>query len=188
MSVRMRGTHELDRSTHLTWPAASNTTRVHSTLLRWGAKTLVHTHSDREVFYIVDGEQCLATQETAHRLRVGQSFVLPHDTAPSTARRSRSPAVEVPWASYCTPLPDPTALTWPPPRAWQAAGRFVRRARGCGWGTRLGNTWKAVRQLVPIVKSTMPNNRTFKPPLLIPNQFGFLIKKLAPRGRGCLSS
>ena len=61
----------------LTLPAADRyTMRVQSSLLRPGAATPVHTHSGPEVFYIVEGEQCLETQEVGHRLGAGQSFVL----------------------------------------------------------------------------------------------------------------
>jgi quercetin dioxygenase-like cupin family protein len=52
------------------------TMRVQSSLLMPGATTPVHTHSGPEVFYIVDGEQCLETQEVGRRLGTGQSYVL----------------------------------------------------------------------------------------------------------------
>jgi quercetin dioxygenase-like cupin family protein len=55
------------------------TMRVQSSLLLPGAATPVHTHSGPEVFYVVDGEQCLETQEVGHRLGAGQSLVLPAD-------------------------------------------------------------------------------------------------------------
>ena len=55
------------------------TMRVQSSLLLPGATTPVHTHSGPEVFYILDGEQCLETQELAHRLGAGDTFVLPGD-------------------------------------------------------------------------------------------------------------
>ncbi len=65
----------------LTLPAADRyTMRVQSSLLLPGAATPVHTHSGPEVFYIVDGEQCVETQEVGHRLGAGQSFVLPAGT------------------------------------------------------------------------------------------------------------
>jgi quercetin dioxygenase-like cupin family protein len=69
---------------HVAWigpfelPAADRyTMRVQSSLLLPGASTPVHTHSGPEVFYIVDGEQCLETQEVGHRLSAGQSHILP---------------------------------------------------------------------------------------------------------------
>ena len=52
---------------------------VRSTLLQGGASTPVHTHSGPEVFYIVQGEQCLETEKVGHRLRAGQSLILPTD-------------------------------------------------------------------------------------------------------------
>ena len=62
----------------LTLPDADRyTMRVQSSLLLPGAATPVHTHSGPEVFYIVDGEQCLETQEVGHRLGAGQTLVLP---------------------------------------------------------------------------------------------------------------
>lgn len=57
--------------------AAALTMRVQSSLLLPGATTPVHTHSGTEVFYVVGGEQCLETAQTAHRLRAQQSLVLP---------------------------------------------------------------------------------------------------------------
>jgi quercetin dioxygenase-like cupin family protein len=53
------------------------TMRVQSSLLLPGATTPVHTHSGPEVFYVVDEEQCLETQEVGHRLGAGRAFVLP---------------------------------------------------------------------------------------------------------------
>jgi quercetin dioxygenase-like cupin family protein len=53
--------------------------RVQSSLLRPGTTTPVHTHSGPEVFYVVDGEQCLETADVGHRLGTGQSYVLPAD-------------------------------------------------------------------------------------------------------------
>jgi len=62
----------------LALPAADRyTMRVQSSLLLPGATTPVHTHSGPEVFYVVDGEQCLETPEAGHRLGAGQSHVLP---------------------------------------------------------------------------------------------------------------
>jgi quercetin dioxygenase-like cupin family protein len=68
---------------HVAWigplalPAAeSYTMRVQSSLLLPGATTPVHTHSGPEVFYVINGEQCLETQEVARRLGAGQSFIL----------------------------------------------------------------------------------------------------------------
>ena len=51
--------------------------RVQSSLLMPGSTTPAHTHSGPEVVYVVDGEQCMETQETGHRLGPGQSLVLP---------------------------------------------------------------------------------------------------------------
>ena len=79
-------TEEHHGGRHVAWigplalPAADRyTMRVQSSLLLPGATTPVHTHSGPEVFYIVDGEQCLETQEVGHRLGAGQSLVLPAD-------------------------------------------------------------------------------------------------------------
>jgi quercetin dioxygenase-like cupin family protein len=77
-------TEEHHGGRHIAWigplalPAADRyTMRVQSSLLLPGATTPVHTHSGPEVFYVVDGEQCLETQEAGHRLGAGQSYVLP---------------------------------------------------------------------------------------------------------------
>jgi quercetin dioxygenase-like cupin family protein len=79
-------TNEHHAGHHITWigplalPAAERyTMRVQSSMLLRGAATPVHTHSGPEVFYIVNGEQCLETQEVGHRLGAGQSLVLPAD-------------------------------------------------------------------------------------------------------------
>ena len=50
--------------------------RVQSSLLMPGATTPVHTHSGPEVFYIVDGEQCIETPEGGRHLGVGQSHIV----------------------------------------------------------------------------------------------------------------
>jgi quercetin dioxygenase-like cupin family protein len=77
-------TEEHHGGRHVAWigplglPAADPyTMRVQSSLLLPGATTPVHIHSGPEVFYVVDGEQCLETQEVGHRLGAGQSLVLP---------------------------------------------------------------------------------------------------------------
>jgi quercetin dioxygenase-like cupin family protein len=62
----------------LTLPAAGGyTMRVASSLLKQGASTPVHAHSGPEVWYILVGEQCLETQNSARRLKAGEYFVLP---------------------------------------------------------------------------------------------------------------
>jgi quercetin dioxygenase-like cupin family protein len=62
-------------------PAAERyTMRVQSSLLMPGATTPVHTHSGPEVFYIVDGEQCLETQEVGHRISAVQTLIVPAGT------------------------------------------------------------------------------------------------------------
>src|ERR1700754_1912751 len=59
-------------------PAADQyTMRVLSSLLMPGSTTPIHTHSGPEVFYIVDGEQCIERSESSHHLSAGQSFVVP---------------------------------------------------------------------------------------------------------------
>jgi len=50
--------------------------RVNSSLLYPGSVTPIHTHSGPEVFYIVDGEQCVETPERGYHLSVGQSFIV----------------------------------------------------------------------------------------------------------------
>lgn len=42
-----------------------------------GSTTPVHTHSGPELFYIVDGEQCLDTPEKGYKLIAGQGFIIP---------------------------------------------------------------------------------------------------------------
>lgn len=51
--------------------------RVLSSLLKPGSTTPIHTHSGPEVFYIVDGEQCLEMSEASQHLGSGQSYVVP---------------------------------------------------------------------------------------------------------------
>jgi quercetin dioxygenase-like cupin family protein len=56
--------------------AERHTMRVMSTLLAPGSTTPVHTHPGPEVFYIVEGEQCLETPQVGHHVRAGESLVL----------------------------------------------------------------------------------------------------------------
>lgn len=51
--------------------------RVQSSLLKPGGTTPVHTHSGPEVFYIVDGEQCIAMPEGGQHLSLGQFYIVP---------------------------------------------------------------------------------------------------------------
>ena len=60
--------------------------RVASSLLRPGTTTAAHSHPGPEVFYVVDGEQCVETPEFGKRLGVGQSYVL----APGVIHRGRA--------------------------------------------------------------------------------------------------
>ncbi|HET6896904.1 MAG TPA: cupin domain-containing protein [Vicinamibacteria bacterium] len=60
--------------------------RVASSLLRPGTRTAAHSHPGPEVFYVVDGEQCVETPEFGKRLGAGQSYVL----APGVAHRGRA--------------------------------------------------------------------------------------------------
>lgn len=54
--------------------------RVLSSLLEPGSTTPIHTHSGPEVFYVVDGEQCVEMSEVGQHLSVGQSFIVPGNT------------------------------------------------------------------------------------------------------------
>lgn len=51
--------------------------RVLSSTLKPGSTTPIHTHSGPEIFYIVEGRQCIEMQETGQHLGVGQSFIVP---------------------------------------------------------------------------------------------------------------
>lgn len=51
--------------------------RVQSSLLEPGSTTPIHTHSGPEVFYIVDGEQCIEMSKASQHLGFGQSFIVP---------------------------------------------------------------------------------------------------------------
>lgn len=57
-------------------PSRTVTMRVASSLLRPGTTTAAHSHPGPEVFYVVDGEQCVETPEFGKRLGSGQSYVL----------------------------------------------------------------------------------------------------------------
>ncbi len=75
-------------------PADRYMMRVMSSLLMPGSTTPIHTHSGPEVFYIVDGEQCLERSESSQRLGAGQSYIVPGGSVHrgrvigSTARRA----------------------------------------------------------------------------------------------------
>ena len=51
--------------------------RVASSLLKPGSITAAHSHPGPEVFYVVEGEQCVETPDFGRRLGAGQSYVLP---------------------------------------------------------------------------------------------------------------
>lgn len=55
----------------------SFTMRVLSSKLMPGSTTPIHTHSGPEVFYIVDGEQCIETLNEGRHFKPGQSYVVP---------------------------------------------------------------------------------------------------------------
>lgn len=57
-------------------PADSYMMRLQSTLLKPGSTTPVHTHSGPEGIFVVDGEQCMETVETGHRIAANQSLVV----------------------------------------------------------------------------------------------------------------
>jgi len=57
-------------------PADSYTMRLQSTLLKPGSTTPVHTHSGPEGIFVVDGEQCMETIETGHRIAANQSLIV----------------------------------------------------------------------------------------------------------------
>lgn len=61
-------------------PADRYLMRVLSSLLEPGSSTPIHTHSGPEVFYVIDGEQCIEMPEAGQRLSVGQSFIVPGNT------------------------------------------------------------------------------------------------------------
>jgi quercetin dioxygenase-like cupin family protein len=58
-------------------PADRYMMRVLSSLLKPGSMTPVHKHSGPEIFYIVDGEQCIERAESSQRLGRGQSYIVP---------------------------------------------------------------------------------------------------------------
>jgi quercetin dioxygenase-like cupin family protein len=68
---------------HVSWigplvlpPTNEYSMRVQSSLLKPGSATPVHTHPGPEVFYIVDGEQCIETLKSSQRLSAGQFYVV----------------------------------------------------------------------------------------------------------------
>lgn len=84
--------------------------RVLSSLLEPGSTTPIHTHSGPEVFYVVDGEQCIEMPEAAQHLSVGQSFIVPGNTVHRGRLPGQKPGVH--WHSFCTmpPIPPATIL------------------------------------------------------------------------------
>jgi quercetin dioxygenase-like cupin family protein len=51
--------------------------RVLSSMLEPGSTTPIHKHSGPEVFFIVDGEQCIEMPDSVKRLGVGQTYIVP---------------------------------------------------------------------------------------------------------------
>ncbi len=58
-------------------PADQYQMRVLSSMLEPGSTTPIHTHSGPEIFYIVDGEQCIEMSGTSQHLSNGQSYIVP---------------------------------------------------------------------------------------------------------------
>jgi len=50
---------------------------VMSAYIPSGLTSRVHHHSGVEAFYVVDGEQCLETEERAYKMRKGETLALP---------------------------------------------------------------------------------------------------------------
>ena len=90
--------------------------RVQSSLLMPGGMTAAHTHSGAEVFYVVDGEQCVETPEFGRRLGAGESYVLPSGTihrgrvTGSGARRALALLLNDSARPASHVLPDPPPL------------------------------------------------------------------------------
>jgi quercetin dioxygenase-like cupin family protein len=95
--------------------AAALSLRVHSTHLREGTTTPVHTHSGPEVFYIVEGAQCLDTPEKGNRLGPGESFVLPTDTVHQGRIPGPGPRKALGMVLFDSARPSSHDLTDPPP-------------------------------------------------------------------------
>jgi mannose-6-phosphate isomerase-like protein (cupin superfamily) len=56
-----------------------------------GMRTRVHAHSGAEVFYVVEGEQCVETPRARARIGAGQSHIVaagPHSQSAPNGRRS----------------------------------------------------------------------------------------------------
>jgi quercetin dioxygenase-like cupin family protein len=58
-------------------PAPKYSMLVISAYIPPGLTSRVHRHSGVEAFYVVDGEQCLATAERAYKMQKGGTLVLP---------------------------------------------------------------------------------------------------------------
>jgi quercetin dioxygenase-like cupin family protein len=121
MTLEARG-EEHHGGRHVTWigplsaPAAEGLSmRVHSTFLREGTTTPVHTHSGPEVFYIVDGAQCLDTQEKGNRLGPGESFILPTDTVHQGRSPGPGPRKALGMVLFDSARPSSHDLADPPP-------------------------------------------------------------------------
>ena len=90
--------------------------RVQSSILSPGSMTPVHTHSGPEVIYVVDGEQCMDTQEVGHRIGAGQFILIPSDVIHrgrvpgSSSRRAIALILYDADRPASTDLPDSTAL------------------------------------------------------------------------------
>ena len=61
-------------------PAAKYALLVYSSFIPPGLTSRVHHHPGPEAFYVVDGEQCLATEARAYPMRKGDTLVLPAGT------------------------------------------------------------------------------------------------------------
>lgn len=93
------------------------TMRVQSSLLLPGGTTPVHTHSGPEVFFVVEGEQCLETQELGHRLGPGDTFVLAGDVIHRQRITARGGRRNLALILHDAARPASQDLTDPPPLA-----------------------------------------------------------------------
>jgi len=84
---------------------AKGRARLLESWFRPGMKTRAHSHPGPEVFYVLEGEQCVETRDGTSRIAAGQHYILdagPHLQASPKGRRSLVLLVmpnDTPWMS-----------------------------------------------------------------------------------------
>jgi quercetin dioxygenase-like cupin family protein len=91
-------------------PAPKYSMLVMSAYIPSGLTSRVHHHSGVEGFYVVDGEQCLETEERAYKMHKGESLVLPAGVTMQLVAMGSKPRRALAVIVYDTAQPPTTRM------------------------------------------------------------------------------